>query len=45
MEKIPKFNKGRAFNKDRGPRKKSKNNKRRAHVYSGLKSKYPYVLA
>ena len=36
MEKIPKFNKRRAFNKAVGPEKKSKINKRRAYVYSGL---------
>ena len=36
MEKIPKFNKRRAFNKAVGPGKKSKNNKRTAYVYSGL---------
>ena len=35
-EKIPKFNKRRAFNKAVGPGKKSKVNKRRAYVYSGL---------
>ena len=34
--KIPKFNKRRAFNKAVGPGKKSKINKRRAYVYSGL---------
>ena len=38
MEKIPKFNKRRAFNKAVGPGKKSKINKRRAYVYSGLYS-------
>ena len=36
MEKIPKFNKSRAFNKAVGPGKKSKINKHRAYVYSGL---------
>jgi hypothetical protein len=36
MEKIIKFNKGRAYNKDVGPLKKSKNNKGRAYVYSEL---------
>ena len=36
MEKIPKFNKRRAFNKAVGPGKKSEINKRRAYVYSGL---------
>ena len=35
MEKIPKFDKRRAFNKAVGPAKKSKINKRRAYVYSG----------
>ena len=34
--KIPKFDKRRAFNKAVGPGKKSKINKRRAYVYSGL---------
>ena len=34
--KIPRFNKRRAFNKVVGPGKKSKNNKHRAYVYSGL---------
>ena len=38
MEKIPKFNKRRAFNKAVGPGKKSKINKSRAYVYSGLYS-------
>jgi hypothetical protein len=36
MEKIPRFYKCRAFNKAVGPGKKSKINKRRAYVYSGL---------
>ena len=36
MEKIPKFNKRRAFDKDVGPGKESKINKHRAYVYSGL---------
>ena len=36
MEKIPKFNKRRAFNKAVGPGNESKINKRRAYVYSGL---------
>ena len=36
MEKIPKFNKRRAFNKTVGPGKKSEFDKRRAYVYSGL---------
>ena len=36
MVKIPKFNKRRAFNKAVKPGKKSKMNKRRAYVYSGL---------
>ena len=36
MKKIPKFNKRRAFDKTVGPGKKSKINKRRAYVYSGL---------
>ena len=36
LRKIPKFNKRRAFNKVVGPGKKSKINKRRAYVYSGL---------
>ena len=36
LEKIPIFNKRRAFNKAVGPGKKSKTNKRRAYVYSGL---------
>ena len=36
MEKIPKFNKLRAFNKAVGPGKKSKINKRRAYLYSEL---------
>ena len=40
MEKIPKFNKHRAFNKAVGPGKKSKINKRRAYVYSGLQSRF-----
>ena len=44
MEKIPKFNKLRAFNKAVGPEKKSKINKHRAYVYSGLKSNH-YCLA
>ena len=39
MEKIPKFNKHRAFNKAVGPGKNSKINKRRAQVYSGLMSR------
>jgi hypothetical protein len=34
--KIPKFNKRRAFNKAVGLGKKSKINKNRAYVYSGL---------
>ena len=38
MEKIPKSNKRRAFNKAVGPGKKSKINKRRAYIYSGLQS-------
>ena len=38
MEKIPKFNKRRAFNKAVGPGKSSKINNPRAYVYSGLKS-------
>ena len=38
MEKIPKFNKRRASNKAVRPGKKSKINKRRAYVYSGLQS-------
>ena len=33
MEKIPKFNKRRVFNKAVGPGKKSKINKRRAYIY------------
>ena len=33
MEKIPKFNKRRAFNKSVGPEKKSKTIKRRTYVY------------
>ena len=37
MEKNPKFNKRRAFNKAVGPGKKSKINKHRAYVYSGLR--------
>ena len=36
MEKTPKFNKRRAFNKPVGPGKNTKINKRRAYVYSGL---------
>jgi hypothetical protein len=36
MEKIPKFNKRRAFDKVVGPGKKSKINKHRAYIYSGL---------
>ena len=36
MEKILKFNKGKALNKDVGLGKKSKINKRMAYVYSGL---------
>jgi hypothetical protein len=36
MGKIPKYNKRRAFNKAAGPGKKSKINKHRAYVYSGL---------
>ena len=36
MEKIPKFNKRRAFNKAVGPGKNFKINKRRGYVYSGL---------
>ena len=36
MEKIIKFNRFRAFNKDVGPGKKSKVNKLRAYVCSGL---------
>ena len=39
MEKIPKFNKRRAFNNAVGPGKKFKINKRRAYVYSGLYSR------
>ena len=35
-EKIPKFNKRRAFNKPVGLGKKPKINKRRNYVYSGL---------
>ena len=38
MERIPKFNKRRAFNKAVGPGKKSKIDKYRAYVYSGLYS-------
>ena len=38
LRKIPKFNKRRAFNKAVGPGKKYKINKRRAYIYSGLKS-------
>ena len=38
MEKIPKFNKRRAFNKAVGPGKISKINKRRAYFYSGVQS-------
>ena len=38
MEKIPKFNKLRAFDKAVGPGKKYKINKRRAYVYSRLQS-------
>ena len=38
MEKIPKFNKRRAFNQAVGPGKKSKINKCWAYVYSGLQS-------
>ena len=41
LGKIPKFNKRRAFNKAVGPGKKSKINKPRAYVYSGLQSKQP----
>ena len=37
-KKKSKFDKRRAFNKDVGPGKKIKINKRRAYVYSGLKS-------
>ena len=36
MEKIPKFNKHRAFDNAVGPGKKSKINKRMAYVYSRL---------
>ena len=36
MEKNPKFNKCRAFNKAVGPGKKFKINECRAYVYSGL---------
>ena len=36
MEKIPKSNKRRAFNKAVGRGKKSKFKKRRAYVYFGL---------
>ena len=36
MEKIPKFNKRRAFNKAVGPGDNSKIDKHRAHFYSGL---------
>ena len=36
MEKIPKCNKRRAFNKAVGPGKNFKINKRRAYIYSGL---------
>jgi hypothetical protein len=36
MENFSKFNNHRAFNKAVGPGKKSKTNKRRAYVYSGL---------
>ena len=36
MEKILKFNKSRAFNKDVGPGKKSKIDKRSVYVYPGL---------
>ena len=43
MEKIAKFNKRRAFTKAVGPGKKSKNNKRRAYVYSGLQSMPPQL--
>ena len=35
MEKIPKFNKRRAFNKNVGPGKTSKINKPRTYVNSG----------
>ena len=40
MEKIPKFDKCRAFNKTVGPGKESKINKCRAYVYYGLQSTY-----
>ena len=36
MEKIQKVNKRSAFDKDVGPGKKSKINKRRTYVYFGL---------
>ena len=36
MEKIPKFDKHRAFNKAVGPGKYSELDKRRAYIYSGL---------
>jgi hypothetical protein len=36
MEKIPKFNKHRAFNKALGSKKISKIDKCRAYIYSGL---------
>jgi hypothetical protein len=36
MAKIPKIDKRWAFNRAVGPGKKSKINKRRAYVYSGL---------
>ena len=36
MEKIPKFNKRRSFDKAVGPGKSSKINNHRAYVYSGL---------
>ena len=39
MEKNPKFNKRRAFDKDVGPGKESKINKHRAYVYSGVHRK------
>ena len=38
MERIPKFNKRRAYNKAVGPGKSSKINNRRVYVYYGLQS-------
>ena len=45
MEKIPKFDKRRAFDKAVGPGKKSKINDNNFYVYFRLQSTYVCILA